>query len=148
MAQWELPHPHPIALLGFLVTRLASLPAHPQLSITSAAGEAPVSRSRKGDAEEKESRAAHTASIPRAPHCPAAVPRQPRSPPPMGSDQKDGHESGAWLCFLSHSEHSKTINCGGGKKAAGFNIVLFQLCFFFFFLLLFASTLSEMVTCI
>lgn len=60
--------------------------------------------------------------------------RLPGSPCLTGFDQKDGHESGAWLWFLSHSEHSKTINCGGGKQAAGFNIVLFQLCWGFFFL--------------
>lgn len=60
--------------------------------------------------------------------------RLPGSPRLTGLDQKDGHESGAWLWFLSHSEHSKTINCGGGKQAAGFNIVLFQLCWVFFFL--------------
>lgn len=59
--------------------------------------------------------------------------RLPGSPRLTGLDQKDGHESGAWLWFLSHSEHSKTINCGGGKQAAGFNIVLFQLCWVFFF---------------
>lgn len=58
--------------------------------------------------------------------------RLPGSPRLAGLDQKDGHESGAWLWFLSHSEHSKTINCGGGKQAAGFNIVLFQLCWVFF----------------
>lgn len=105
--------------------------------------------SRRGDSprgrEKRQERRAQPSRVPRVPRRCARLPGSPRL---TGLDQKDGHESGAWLWFLSHSEHSKTINCGGGKQAAGFNIVLFQLCWLFFFPLLFASTLSDMVTCI
>lgn len=78
----------------------------------------------------REKRQERRAQPSRVPHRCA---RLPGSPHLTGLDQKDGHESGAWLWFLSHSEHSKTINCGGGKQAAGFNIALFQLCWVFFF---------------